>query len=174
MNVAEPGGYRSTHIHGDNHGVVVTGDSNSVHVDLHQNTDPGQHLANGKHYLRLGLHAKALAELRQAMGTEDGDAEVCHLSAIAVLGGRKPILASLTQIREAENLIRAAIALDPRGIFFYFLAYLAFDYYERKSLRAPAPARTLLLQAWHLGVTPSEIASLFTALSVQNPLPTHP
>jgi tetratricopeptide (TPR) repeat protein len=164
--VTAPGG-GSSHIGRDNLGIVITGNSNVVRVGA----DPGQHLAAGIEHLRLGLHAKALEHFRQAMNAGAQSPDLCYLSAVARLDGRKAFLASLSRIREAEELIRAAVMLQDRGVFHYFLAYLGFDYYARRSLNAPTPWPASLARAWNKGVTQEEIDSLFKLLSVNDPLP---
>jgi hypothetical protein len=160
-------GSGSSHVGGDNFGTIITGNGNVVGVG----TDPGRHLRSGVDHLRLGLHAKALEDFRLAMDAGASTPDLYYLSAVATLDGRKAFLAPLARIREAEDLIHAALRLEERGVFHYLLAYLGFDYYERKSLRAPTPWRASLARTWSLGVTQDEIESLFQLLSVNNPLP---
>jgi hypothetical protein len=160
-------GSGSSHVGRDNFGIVITGNGNIVRVGA----DPGQHLKAGVDHLRLGLYAKALDDFRLAMNAGAESPDLCYLSAVATLDGRKAFLAPLARIREAEDLIHAALRLQDRGVLHYFLAYLGFDYYERKSLKAPTPWRASLARAWSLGVTQEEIDSLFELLSVNDPLP---
>ena len=167
--MGEGRGERSSHVGGDNFGIIITGDD--VHVNADRSAERLQHLSTGKHHLRLGLYAKALDDLKLAVDADAKNPEVYYLSAVATLEGRKAVMGPLARIRECEALIHCALRLEPRGVFYYFLAYLASDYYERKGLRAPIPARSLLELAWKLGVTSEQIQSLFTLLSVQNPLP---
>src|SRR5215211_8189878 len=141
---------RSSYIEGDSSGIVITGDNNQVHFD--RRGEALQYLSCGKHHLRLGLYAKALDDFRRAMDTDAESAEIYYFSAIATLGGRKAFLVPLKHIRDCESLIQGALRIEPKGIFYYFLAYLAFDYYNRKSLRAPVPAHALLQMAWEAGV----------------------
>jgi hypothetical protein len=122
-------------------------------------------------HLRLGLHVKALEDFRLAMNAGAKSPDLYYLSAVAMLDGRKAFLAPLARIREAEDMIHAALKLEDRGVFHYVLAYLGFDYYERKSLKAPTPWPASLARAWNLGVTQDEIDSLFELLSVNDPLP---
>jgi hypothetical protein len=161
-----PGG-GSSHVGQDNFGIIITGNRNIVRIG----NDPGQHFKAGVDHLRLGLHAKALEDFRLAMNAGAESPDLYYLSAVATLDGRKAFLAPLARIREAEDLIHAALRLEDRGVFHYFLAYLGFDYYERKSLKAPTPWRASLARTWSLGVTQEEIDSLFELLSVNDPLP---
>jgi len=151
----------------DNHGIVITGDGNSVRVGA----DPGQHFQAGVDHLQLGLHARALEDFRLAMDAGARSPDLYYLSAVATLDGKKAFLASLDRISQAERLIAAARRLEDRGVFHYFLAYLGLDYYERKSLKAPVPWPVALARAWSLGVTQEEVDVLFELLSVHDPLP---
>lgn len=160
-------GDRSSRVGRDNFGVIITGNENVVQVG----PDQAQHLRSGMKHLRLGLHANALEDFRLAMNGGPENPDLYYLCAVATLGGRKAFLAPLASIREAEALIQAALRLEQRGVFHYFLAYLGLDYYERKHLRAPTPWRSSLERAWRLGVTQDEIDSLFNLLSVNDPIP---
>jgi hypothetical protein len=151
---------------GGNAGFVITGNGNTVRVGA----DPGQHLKAGVDHLLAGLHARALEDFGLAMKAGANNPDVYYLSAVATLGGRKAFLASLAHIREAGALIHAALRLEDRGVFHYFLAYLSLDYYQRKSLKAPTPWRESLARALRSGVTQEEIDSLFELLSVEDPL----
>lgn len=161
---------RSSHIGGDNHGVVITGDGNVVYLG----PDRGDHFKAGLRHIELGMHARAIEDFNLAMGFDADNPDIYYLSAVAALNGQKAFLAPLSRIREVERLIQAAIALEERGVFHYFLAYVRYDYYERKSLRPPAPWRLSLSQARRLPLRPDEISSLFKLLSVANPLPVRP
>jgi hypothetical protein len=156
-----------SHVGRDNFGIIITGNENSVRVGA----DPEQHFQAGMDHLRLGLHAKALEGFRLAMNAGAQSPDLYYLSAVAILDGRKAFLASLARISEAEGLLHAALRLEDRGVFHYFLAYLGFDYYERKSLKAPTPWPASLARSWSLGVTKEEVDSLFALLSVNDPLP---
>ncbi len=164
--MTEPG-VGSSHVGRDNLGIIITGNENVVHIG----PDQGQHFKTGMNHLRLGLHAKALEDFRLAMNGDAENPDLYYLSSVATLSGRKAFLAPLARIREAEELIQAALRLEQRGVFHYFLAYVSSDYYERKSLKAPTPWRLSLARAWSLGVTHDEIDSLFKLLSVKDPLP---
>jgi hypothetical protein len=161
-----PGG-RPSHVGRNNYGIVITGDGNTVRVG----PDPVEHFKAGVERLRLGLHAQALEDFRLSMNAGARSPDLYYLTAVAILEGRKAFLAPLARVREAEDLIHAALGLEDRGVFHYFLAYLGLDYYERKSLRAPTPWQASLARAWSRGVTQGEIDSLFELLSVHDPLP---
>lgn len=158
---------RWSHVGGDNHGVAIAGDGNFVYLG----PDRANHFKNGLRHIELGMHARAYEDFNLAMNFDAGNPDVYYLSAVAALNGQKAFLAPLSRIREVEGLIQAAIRTTERGVFHYFLAYVRYDYYERKSLRPPASWRLSLAQARRLGVRTDEINSLFSLLSVANPLP---
>lgn len=156
-----------TSVAGDNRGTIVTGNGNVVYVG----PDPGQFLELGIQHLKIGLHVRALEDFNLAMNSGPENPDVYYLSAVATLRGKSAFLATLSRIRAAETLIQAAIRLEPRGVFYYFMAYLGLDYYDRKSLKAPIPWRSSLADARNHGVTRVEIDGLFKLLSVNDPLP---
>lgn len=156
---------RSSSVGRDNYGIIVSGDGNSVQIP----SDCVPHREFGIKSLQVGQYERALEHLRKALDETPGDAHLYFLSAVAILKGKKAFLASLVQIREAEGLLDTALALEARGIFFYFLAYLSHDYYDRKRLRPPSSADALLKMAFDLGVEGCEVDSLFRFLRVEDP-----
>lgn len=91
-----------------------------------------------------------LKTFQLAMNQDAHNPDVYYVSAVATLNGHKAFLAPLSRIREVERLVQAAISLEERGIFHYFLAYVRYDYDERKSLRPPAPWKSSVAQARRL------------------------
>jgi hypothetical protein len=164
-------GDRHVHVGRDNVAPIFTGD----HVTYQEAEDPraaaARHCAAGLEHLRLGLPKQAAAEFELARTGAPLDPDAYYFGAIAELGGKKAFLAPLRCIRMADTLIHGALGLDDRPEFHYFLAYLRYDYYERKYLRPPAPWQASFVEAWNTGLTESRIDSLFTLLSVENPLP---
>jgi hypothetical protein len=162
----EPKNY--SNIAGDNSGIVVTGDANQVNVH-HGPRVPT--VAAAVEHLRLGLHTQARVQLQEILRAQPADAEALFYSAVATLEGRRASLCSLQQIREAENLTRSAIALQDRGLFHYFLAYLAIDYYERKCLHSPIDTASELVAIRRTGANIDGIAHLRQLLRVPEPFP---
>jgi hypothetical protein len=134
-------------------------------------TVAAKHFAAGEQHLNLGLRREAAKEFALAAANDPANPDAYYLGAIALLDGSKAIRASLERVREVENLIRAAMGLEDRAIYHYFLAYLSHDYYERKFLKPPGSWQAPALEAVRKGLTQEAINSLFTRLSVENPLP---
>lgn len=164
-------GERHAHIGRDNFAPIFNGDNNTFYAAEAPAAAAARHFAVGLECLRRGRHGEAVAEFAHALAGDPSNPDAYHLAAVAQLGGRKAFLASLQCIRETEGLIHAALGLEDRGEFHYFLAYIRYDYYARKFLRPPAPWQLSFDAAWNKGLTHTQIDSLFTLLSVENPLP---
>jgi tetratricopeptide (TPR) repeat protein len=130
-----------------------------------------KHFAAGEQHLALGMFREAVEDFRQVRIHDPRHQAAYYLGAVAALDGQKAFRASLQCIREAERLIHGAIELQDSAICHYFLAYLKYDYYERKSLEVPGAWRAPFLQAGRRGITPDQVDALFRLLSVENPLP---
>ena len=72
-------------------------------------------------------------------------------------------------INQAEEYLNAAIMIEPKGIYYYMLAYIRYDFHARKFLRCSPDYRELLQQAVAAGVTPADIDQLFSVLNVEIP-----
>lgn len=121
-------------------------------------------------YLKLKLYDKALPAFEKAMEDNFDNSETFFYAAICLLAGKKPFLQQKTTINKIEEYINAALMIEPKGIYYYFLAYLKKDYYERKFLKTtPSTTETLAL-AMDTGVSEYDIQQLFAILGTDNPL----
>ena len=84
-----------------------------------------------------------------------------------------PSHCSRAEIDKAEEYINAAIMIEPRGVYYYFWAYLRQDFYARKFLRIQPTYKDLIVEARNRHVTPAEINQLFDVLSVELPNALH-
>ena len=86
-------------------------------------------------YLKLGLYDKALLAFEKAMENNFDNSETFFYAAICLLGGKKPFAQQKPTINKVEEYINAALMIEPKGVYYYFLAYVKKDYYERKFLK---------------------------------------
>jgi tetratricopeptide (TPR) repeat protein len=106
------------------------------------------HFGLGLSYLDLRLYDPALRYLKAALGKGINEANLLYYIAIATLGGRRPRVLSLSQIRETESYLDAAVRLDPsRSHYFYLWALLKYDYYLTNGLCSGPPTLEELLEA---------------------------
>ena len=120
-------------------------------------------------YLKLKLYGKALAAFEKAMEDNFDNSETFFYAAICLLGGKKAFLAQRPEINKIEEYINAALALEPRGIYHYFLAYIKYDYFNRKFFNTSPTYQEALGMANGAGVSPHDIEQLFEILGVQRP-----
>ncbi|MCW2695098.1 MAG: hypothetical protein JWR62_183 [Modestobacter sp.] len=150
---------------------LLPGDLKS-HVRTYQDalaqepSNPGVALSLGMCFLGLGLYDQALQRFETAIDDDLERSETYFYAAIAMLRGKKAFLAPLATIRASEAYLEAALKLEDRGIYSYFLAYLRYDYYERKSLNCSPSWAALLQQAIAHHVTGEDVRLLFELLRV--------
>jgi tetratricopeptide (TPR) repeat protein len=120
-------------------------------------------------YLKLKLYDKALSAFEKAMEDNFDNSETFFYAAICLLGGKKAFLAQRPEIDKIEEYINAAMMIEPRGIYHYFLAYIKYDYFERKFFKTSPTYREALNSANSAGVSPVDIEQLYGILGVSRP-----
>ena len=125
--------------------------------------------AIGMCYLKLKMYDKALIAFDKAIEEDFDNSETYFYAAVCILGGKKAFLNSRETIDKAETYINAAMMIEPRGIYQYFLAYIRYDFHEHKFLNVSPDYRQCLQQATDFGVTDTDKQSLFDTLGVSDP-----
>ena len=124
----------------------------------------------GMCYLKLKMHDKAREAFEKAMENNFDNSETFFYSAICLLGGKKAFAASKPTIDKILEYVNAAVMIEPKGIYYYLLAYVKYDYFKRKMLNAPAPAyEETLVMANQAGVSAFDIEQLYEILGVARP-----
>ena len=82
-------------------------------------------------YLKLGLYDKALPAFEKAMEDNFDNSETFFYAAVCLLQGKKAFLHPRPVIDKVLEYINAALMIEPRGIYYYFMAYVKYDYFER-------------------------------------------
>lgn len=120
-------------------------------------------------YLKLKLHDKALSAFEKAMEENFDNSESFFYAAISLLKGKKAFLAQRADIDKAVEYINAAIMIEPKGIYYYFLAYIKYDYFERKFLNSSPNYRECVQTAYDIGTSNFDKVMLFDILGVALP-----
>ena len=120
-------------------------------------------------YLKLKLYDKAIACFEKAIEDNFDNSETYFYTAISMLKGKKAFLAPRSVIDKIEEHIQAAIMIEPKGIYYYFWAYIRYDHHFRKLYKMNPDYKALLNQASQFGVSPSDISELFEILEVERP-----
>ncbi len=83
--------------------------------------------------------------------------------------GKDAFLASRKIINKIIEYIEAANMIEAKGIYYYFLAYIKFGYFERKSLKNHPTYKECLLESVNSGLTHTDIHELYELLGVDIP-----
>ena len=124
----------------------------------------------GMCFMRLKLYDKAYAAFDKAISVYTENSEVYFYAAVCCLGGKKAFLAGKANVDKAISMLEIANDLEPRGIFYYFDAYLRFDFYKRKALNIKPGYLESLMKAKSLGYSRADVQMLFELLGVEVPM----
>lgn len=120
-------------------------------------------------YLKLRLYDKALESFEKAIEDDFDNSETYFYAAVSLLKGKKAFLTSRVDINKAIEYINAALMIEPKGIYYYFLAYIKYDFFERKFLNTTPDFKDCYYQAMTLGTSDYDINMLFDILNVSKP-----
>ena len=120
-------------------------------------------------YLKLKLYDKALEAFENAIVDNFDNSETFFYAAICLLKGKKAFLAQRPEIDKVEEYINAALMIDPRGIYYYFWAYIKQDYYNRKFFNTSPTYQEALMSAQNSGLSPVDVEQLYGILGVPRP-----
>jgi len=120
-------------------------------------------------YLKLKLYDKALAAFEIAVQDNIDNSESFFYAAICLLGGKKAFLSLRPKIDKIEEYINAAKMIEPKGIYYYFHAYIKYDYYKRKFFNTSPSYEELLSQAQEAGLSEHDVSQLYSILNVNRP-----
>ena len=127
------------------------------------------HSAAGMCHLKLKRYAKALESFEKAIDANIDNSETYFYAAVCLLDGKKAFMQQRSTIDKVLTFINAAILLEPRGIYYYFLAYIKYDYFERKYLNTTPNYKSCLNTALDYGVSVHDKQMLFDILGVAAP-----
>jgi hypothetical protein len=73
------------------------------------------------------------------------------------------------EIDAIERYLDTSIGFEPRGIFYYFQAYIKYDYYSRKFFKTSPTWQEALANAKNAGTGAEEITEFYQMLNVERP-----
>jgi len=120
-------------------------------------------------FLKLKLYDKALPFFEKAMEDNFADPNPYYYAAVCLLKGKKAFLAMRPEIDAMERYLEAAINLKPKSVFYYFQAYIKYDYYGRKFFKTSPTWQEALASARGAGVTPKDIGEFYQLTGVERP-----
>jgi tetratricopeptide (TPR) repeat protein len=120
-------------------------------------------------YLKLKMYDKASEAFETAMQDNFDNSEAFFYAAVCLLKGKRPFLQTKPVISKLEEYMNAALMIEPRGIYYYFLAYVKYDYYAQKGFRSSPSHVELLQSAAAAGYSSHDVEALFDILGVARP-----
>lgn len=120
-------------------------------------------------FLKLKMYDKALPAFEKAMEDNFDNSETFFYAAVCLLQGKKAFLHQRPTINKILEYINAAIMIEPRGIYYYFMAYIKQDYFERKCLNISPNYKDAYNQAVSAGLPEADVAFLYEVLGVERP-----
>lgn len=131
--------------------------------------DKTLHCCTGICFLNLKLYDKAAASFEKAMADNFDNPEPFFLAAVALLQGKRPFLLDRARIDKIIEYSNAAIAIEDRGVYRYFLAYIKLDYFAQKCFKVATPWSGELLLARTRGLTEADKTFVFSLLGTAIP-----
>lgn len=120
-------------------------------------------------WLKLKLYAKAIPAFEKAMQENFDNSETFFYAAVALLQGKKAFVQQRTTIDKIVEYINAALMIEPKGIYYYFLAYIKYDYFERKFLNVKPNFKETLRLAKDAGYSEFDVDQLYSILGIDRP-----
>ncbi|MBN1970789.1 MAG: tetratricopeptide repeat protein [Candidatus Delongbacteria bacterium] len=117
-------------------------------------------------YLKLKLYDKAVEAFEKAIEDNFDNSESFFYLAVALLQGKKAFLATRPIIDKIEEYLNAAIMIESKGIYYYFQAYIKYDYYSRKFFKTSPTYQEALEQAKQFGFSQNDVEQLYAILGV--------
>lgn len=116
-------------------------------------------------FLKLKMYDKAIEAFEKAMPENFDNAEPFYLAAVSLLQGKKAFLISRPSIDKIEEYLNAATMIEMRPIFYYFMAYIKKDYFERKFLNTTPSWQELMEQAEEYGLCSEDIEEFHSLIN---------
>ena len=136
---------------------------------VHHPNDQSLNMSLAFCYLKLNLYDKAIPCFEKAIEDNFDNSEVFFYLAVSLLKGQKAFLMTRPVIDKIEEYIQAALMIEPKGIYYYFWAYIRCDYFKRKFLRVTPDYASLLQTAKNAGLSPADVSELYKLLKVERP-----
>lgn len=120
-------------------------------------------------YLKLRLFDKAIEAFDKAIEASFDVPDLYFYAAVSMLKGKKAFLATRADIDRAISYLNAANAIEPKGIYDYLLAYIKYDYFERKRLNTVPDYQSCLAAARSNGLSSYDVSQVWEMLGVSKP-----
>ena len=118
-------------------------------------------------YLKLKMFDEAYNCFSKAIIDNFDNSETYFYAAVSLLKGKKAFLHARPEIDKILELINAALMIEPRGIYYYFMAYIKYDYFKRKFLTTTPNYKDCLVKAQAAGCSRGDIDHFYFVAGVE-------
>ena len=119
--------------------------------------------------LKMQMYDDAQKYFDAATKSTTANPDTYYYAAIALFRGQHAFGQHINTIERAEKYLNTAIRFKPKGIYYYFLAYIKYDYYERKYYRTSPNYKEALALAYRYGFTTAEQNEMYELLRTYKP-----
>lgn len=120
-------------------------------------------------YLKLKMYDKADEAFEKAIEENFDNSETFYYAAVSLLAGKIAFSATRPKINRILELLNAATMIEPRGIYYYFMAYIKYDYFSRKYLNVSPNYQSCLEEADMNNVSEFDKENMYILLNVAKP-----
>ena len=121
-------------------------------------------------YLKLGKREMALQAFEKAIEDNFDNSQAFFYEAIFRLNGKKACtMKERSIIKKIEEDIQAALMIENLGIYYYFWAYIKYDYYTKKFLNTSPTWQELVVKAQETGLSETDVEQLYLILGIDRP-----
>ena len=120
-------------------------------------------------YLKLKLYDKAIESFDKVINQNIDATDAYYYAAICFLKGTKAFTQTRETIDKVLQYLDAAISIEPKGMYYYYEAYIKYDYFKRKFLKTTPTYEELLENAKQVGINDAEIVEFYEILGVERP-----
>ncbi len=120
-------------------------------------------------YLKLGQYSAALNAFEKAVEDDFDNSETFFYCAVCRLDKKTPFRQKRDTIEQILRDLESAIMLEPRGIYYYFKAYVIYDYYCKKKLKMSENYMDVLQDAKDCGIAQGDIEMLRSLEGIEIP-----
>lgn len=118
-------------------------------------------------YLKLKMFDEAYDAFSKAIVDNFDNSETYFYAAVSLLKGKKAFLHTRQEIDKMLELINAALMIETRGIYYYFMAYIKHDYFKRKFLTTTPNYKDCLIKAQAMGCSKADIDHFYSVSGVE-------
>ena len=120
-------------------------------------------------FLKCKLYDQALALFKKSAQLAPFNTDALFYQGVCLLKGKKAFLQPRPTIDNIVELLNNAINLTPKAIYYYFLAYIKCDFFERKCYTSKPTSKELMVMVRQYRLSPQEKMEFFKLIGVDKP-----